>query len=128
MKKQTIVFMMLFVASFLFQSCSTDDVAASGSREVKYEVTGNFAGKITAAATTNNGISEIIEINKLPWTLELTAKDSIKSLFVTATGTGGMAGQTVTLKIYVGGKVVSTSTATALSGGIITVNSDLYNL
>lgn len=129
MKKQVIVLMMLFVASFLSQSCSKDDVTAGGgSRDVKYELTGNFAGKFTVAATTNNGIAEAIEVNKLPWTLEFTAKESVKSLFILANGTGGVVGQTVTLKVYVGGKVVSTSNATTLSGGVITINSDLYTL
>jgi hypothetical protein len=128
MKKQSIVVLMLLVAPFIFQSCSKDEVSASSSREIKYEMTGNFAGSMLVAATTNNGISEAIEIKKLPWQIEFTAKESIKSLVVVGTGSGGTAGQTATLKIFVGGKEVSTSTATALSGGIISINSDLYTL
>jgi hypothetical protein len=126
MKKQTIFILLLFAATIFFQSCDSDDNSSTDSRDVKYEMTGNFSGKFTAAATTNNGTAEAIEINKLPWKLEFKAKETVKSLVVTATGTGGTAGQTATLKVFVGDKEVSTSTATALSSGIITINSTLY--
>jgi hypothetical protein len=126
MKKQTIFILLLLAATIFFQSCDSDDNSSTDSREVKYEMIGNFSGKFTAAATTNNGTAEAIEINKLPWKLEFKAKETVKSLVVTATGTGGTAGQTATLKVFVGDKEVSTSTATALNSGILTINSTLY--
>jgi hypothetical protein len=128
MKVQKFLIAILLLTTSIMTSCDQEDAPSGGdSRDVKYEMTGTYTGPINAAATTNNGIAEVVEIKKLPWTFEFKAKESIKSLFVTATGTGGSAGQTVKLNVIVGEKIVSTSNATALSTGIITVNSTLYN-
>ncbi len=79
-------------------------------------------------ATTNNSNFETLEITKLPWTLEFTAKSGITSVIIQANGTGGVAGQTASLKTYVGGKEVATATGSALSGGILILSNNQYFL
>jgi hypothetical protein len=118
---------------FILLSCSKDDVTSSsssgGSRAIKYEITGNYSGEIILVATTNNDDFEVIEIKKLPWKLEFNAKESIKTVIAQAQGsTPGVAGQTATLKTYVGGTEVSSGTGTALSSGFITLTNKVYIL
>jgi PBP1b-binding outer membrane lipoprotein LpoB len=126
MKKLSIIFLMLFVASFILQSCSKEEVTASGSRDVKYEITGNFSGSIILVATTNKDEFEVIEIKKLPWTLEFTAKSSIETIVASGSGTDGVEGQTATLKTYVGGKEVSSGGGSTTSFGSVSMSNKLY--
>lgn len=114
---------------FIVFACSkTSDVSPTGSRAVKYEITGNYTGLITVVGVTNNDDFEIIEIKKLPWKLEFTAKQSITYVLMQATGNGGVTGQTATLKTYVGGQEVGTGTGTALSSGFINMTNKTYLL
>lgn len=134
MKKQLKFIFVSIVFVFMLQSCSKDsDVDVSpnntGSRAIKYEITGNYSGEFIVVATTNNDDFEVIEVKKLPWKLEFTAKESIKTVIAQAQGsTPGVAGQTATLKTYVGGTEVSSGTGTALSSGFISLTNKLYIL
>lgn len=134
MKKLLKPFFATIALISILQSCSKDDVDSSPinnstSRAIKYEITGNYSGEIIAVATTNNDDFEVIEIKKLPWKLEFTAKESIKTVIIQAQGsTPGVAGQTATLKTYVGGTEVSSGTGTALSSGFISLTNKLYIL
>lgn len=133
MKKQIRLAILSIFATFTMLSCSKDEVSSggnSGSRDVKYEITGNYSGKLIVAAATNNGLAEAFEVDKLPWTTSFTAKSSVNTLVLVATGGSGLGkkGETVTLKIYVGGKEVDASTGTALSDGIISVSTVPYLL
>lgn len=131
MKKQIRLAVLSIFATFTMLSCSKDEVSSGGSsREIKYEITGNYSGKLIVAAATNNGLAEAFEVDKLPWTTSFTAKSSVNTLVMVATGGSGLGkkGETVTLKIYVGGKEVDASTGTALSDGIISVSTTPYYL
>jgi hypothetical protein len=117
-----------FLALLLFQSCSTkDEVVASGSRAVKYEITGDFTGSFIVAAVVANGSFETFEVKKLPWVYEFTATKTVTQVGASASGTGGRDGQKATYKVYVGGKEVSSGAGTAISGGFIQLNPKYYS-
>ena len=109
-------------------SCTKDGVSAGGSRKVKYEITGNYTGSIIIGFTASNNSLEIAEINKFPWSLEMNADANVKVVTFTGTGTGGMMGQKITGKIYVGDKEVAKGEGTAISSGIISFNPSLVTL
>jgi hypothetical protein len=117
------------IALTVFACSKTDSVTpASGSRAIKYEITGNYTGKFTLVGMTNNDDFEIMEVTKLPWKLEFTAKQGITYVLIQGTGGGGVTGQTATLKTYVGGQEVSSGAGTALSSGYISVTNKQYFL
>jgi hypothetical protein len=112
-----------FLALLFFQSCSKDEVAASGgSRAVKYEITGDYTGSFIVAAVVANGSFETFEVKKLPWVYEFTADKTVTQVGASAAGTGGRDGQKATYKVYIGGKEVSSGAGTAISGGFIQLN------
>ncbi len=115
--------------AFTTVSCSSDDDKGSennSSREVKYEITGNYTGKLDATYMEKSGAPLIEDVLSLPWTKEFTADADSDGALVHTSGYGGVAGQKVTAKIYVGGKVVSELTGTADSDGIIVVHPKTY--
>jgi len=120
MKTQLKQIMLMLTLVFTFASCSSDDDNNSGtsSREVKYEITGNYTGEMDVTYLEKSGAPLNEDINTLPWTKEYTATEA-SSASIQAGGFGGVKGQTLTGKIYVGGKVVSELTATANDNGII---------
>ncbi|MFB9077609.1 MmpS family transport accessory protein [Flavobacterium procerum] len=120
--------MLVLTLAFTFASCSSDndDNNSSSSRDVKYEVTGNFTGKMDVSYMEKSGAPLIEDINVLPWTKEFTANADSDGALLHTSGYGGLAGQTLTAKIYVGGKVVSELTGTANNEGIIVVHTKTY--
>ncbi len=132
MKKLFKLFALPIIAMFMLLSCTKDDVSAgASSRDVKYEITGNYSGGLIVAAATNNGIAEAFEINKLPWSTSFTAKSSVNTLVLIAANAStvlGKKGEEITLKVFVGGKEVDKSMGTALTDGIIYVSTSPYIL
>ena len=57
----------LIVILFLLIACDNDDVKPGKSREIKFEVTGNFNGVIDATYITANGGGTNESIPSLPW-------------------------------------------------------------
>lgn len=121
------MFLGLFMAaSVLATSCSDDDDSGNSgnnSRVLKYEITGNFSGTITAAYTTAAGGTTTSEITSLPWDYELTVASDVPAAAFAASGSGGTAGQEVEIKIYQGGEEVSSVEATVNSDGIFSASS-----
>jgi len=119
------MFLGLFLAaSVLATSCSDDDSgSANNSREIKYEITGNFSGDLTAAYTTASGGATTAEITSLPWDLEITAAPDVQAVAFSVQGSGGTQGQQIEVKIYQGGREVSSVEATASSDGILVASS-----
>ncbi|MFH6993161.1 MmpS family transport accessory protein [Flavobacterium sp. FlaQc-48] len=117
LKTMAIVLTLAFTAG----SCSSDDDNNSGSssRDVKYEVTGNYTGKLDVTYTEAGGGALNEDITALPWTKDITVAASTLGVGLSASGYGGVSGQKLTVKIYVGGKVVKDLTATANGDGII---------
>lgn len=107
--------------AFTAVSCSSDndDKGGNNSRDVKYEVTGNFSGQMDAVYTESGNAGQSVDITKLPWTKEFTAAAGTAGAGIQVSGHGGVVDQTLTIKIYVGGKVQQETTAKAKSDGTI---------
>jgi len=107
--------------AFTAVSCSSDDDkgSANNSRDVKYEITGNYTGTLSTTYFEKGGNALNEDITKLPWTKEFTADAKSLGASLSASGYGGTPGQTLTGKIYVGGKLQNELTATATNDGII---------
>ncbi|PBJ06666.1 MmpS family transport accessory protein [Flavobacterium sp. ACN6] len=115
--------------AFTAVSCSSDNDdngSGSGSRDVKYEITGNYTGKTSATYFEKGGNALNEDITSLPWTKEFTAEAKSLGATLSASGYGGSAGQTLTGKIYIGGKLENELTATANSEGIIVLSLTPY--
>lgn len=107
--------------AFTVGSCSSDNDNNSGasSRDIKYEVTGNYTGKLSAVYTESSNSGQNVDINSLPWSKDFTASSDTYGAGITVSGFGGVVDQTITVKIIVGGKVQKETTAKATSDGII---------
>jgi hypothetical protein len=121
MKSILRTFAIALTLAFTAVSCSSDndDNSGTSSRDVKYEVTGNYTGKLGATYTESGNSGQNVDINALPWTKEFTAGADTAGAGITVSGYGGVIDQTVTVKIIVGGKVQKETTAKATSDGII---------
>lgn len=118
MKK--LFFLFTVVSSLVLTSCSSDDNGNGGSssRDVKYEITGNFSAPLDVTYITASGGATSTEVTSLPWSMSFTADAASTGASFNAGGSG-TPGQTISLKIYQGGVLKSTTDATANSDGII---------
>lgn len=118
-------FVYLLIAFMALTSCSSDDDKGStGSREVKYEITGNYSGAKLDITYTENGGGSTTEALTLPWTKTFTADaDTYGGGFSVGAG-DAKPGEKITLNVYLGGKLKKSQEATASSDGTIiaTVN------
>jgi len=109
-------------------SCKKDNPSgASDSRKIKYEITGTFSGKLDIVYNDNvNGNTHLTNV-PLPWTKEITYGSNIMGIGIGAQASiTGVSGQAATIKIYSGGTIVKTSTATAGSSGEILIPAIAY--
>jgi hypothetical protein len=118
----------LFAAATLLIACGNDGGVSTGPgakpREAKYEVTGNYTGALTVIYTAKGGGTASVDITSLPWVRDVTPDTNVGAVALAAEHIGGalgLAGQTVTIKIIVGGKVVKTQSETAPASGRISV-------
>ena len=115
----------IFIALLaVFSGCSSDDDRpAPQSRNIKYEITGNYSGRLTVAYADEGGNSQIINVSSLPWSKSLTIEKEVSAIAIAANNSGvsgpGEIGETITLKIYRNDVVVEESTTTALENGFI---------
>lgn len=121
MKVTRLIVLALFSSLSLF-SCKKEK-EASQSRVVKYEVSGNYTGKLNVVYTNASGNAETATAVTLPWSKELTLQNSVQAIAftsnTTSTSTLGVAGQTATAKIRVGGNEKATQSKTADTNGHI---------
>lgn len=108
----------------IFSSCSSDDDnPAPQSRNIKYEITGNYSGRLTVTYADEGGNSQTIDVNSLSWSKSLVVENSVSAIAIAAGNSGvnnpGQMGETITLKIYRNDVVVEVSTATATDNGFI---------
>jgi Mycobacterium membrane protein len=114
----------LFVITILFfSSCKKDkeETPSANSRMVKYEITGNFSGKLFVVYLDNISGNTLVNDVTLPWSKEVTYGNNVIGIGISGQSSAfGVAGQTATLKIYSGGTVVKSETVIASNvGGII---------
>lgn len=115
--------------AFTAVSCSSDNDdngGANNSRDIKYEITGNYTGTLSTTYFEKGGNALNEDITKLPWTKEFTAEAKSMGASLSASGYGGAPGQTLTGKLYVGGKLENELTATANNDGIIVLSLTPY--
>ncbi|MDG3582919.1 MmpS family transport accessory protein [Galbibacter pacificus] len=108
---------------FTFTSCSEDDDSTPQPRNIKYEITGNYGGRLTVSFADKSGNIQTINVNSLPWSESLSIDSDISAIALSAGNSGvdnpGESGETITLKIYRNEEAVEESTATATNNGFI---------
>jgi hypothetical protein len=120
---------LVFLSAILFlTSCKKDNdspgLGGNNSRVVKYEITGNYAGKLTVIYNDNVNGNTVVNNVSLPFIKEITYPATVTGIGIggqSSTPVTGAPGQTATIKIYSGGNVVKTASATAGSLGEITL-------
>lgn len=128
MKRAFLIAIVTVLTIAALYSCSKKtDNNNSTSRKIKYEITGTFSGKLNIVYNDNvNGNTTLTNIT-LPWTKEINYGSNVMAIGIGAqANTTGITGQTATLKIYSGGVVAKTSTATAGSLGEILIPTITY--
>ena len=116
----------ILVLAFTFLSCSNDNSSSNNSRDFRYEISGNYTGGTTIVYYVANGSTSTEEDDTLPWTKEVTYESNVQGIAIVASpvvAKPGISGQTLTLKVYRGNKLIKESTATVLSNGFFNLNS-----
>jgi len=121
----TTVIGLLFFVSLV--SCSKDDNDSPNARVVKYEITGNFTGKLTVIYNDNVSGNTVLNDVTLPWSKDITYPATVTGIGIGAqSSTAGTPGQTATMKIYSGGTVVKNVPGTAGSLGEMILATTAY--
>ncbi len=123
----------LFLTSLLLFSCKKDNDkpnnSGSDKRKVKYELSGNFTGKLLVVTSTNTGALQQFNGVALPWTKEIQYDKNVMAAGAgvqTENENRGVAGQTFTLKVYINNKLKDTKTVTADANGMINISMAFY--
>lgn len=107
----------------VFSSCSGDDDPSPRSRNIEYEITGNYSGRLTVVYADEGGNSQTINVNSLPWSKTVTMDSDVVAIALVAGNSGvdnpGAPGETVTLKIYRNGEMAEETNTTAIDNGFI---------
>jgi hypothetical protein len=107
---------------------STVDQPMADNRKIRYELTGNFTGKLTIIYNDNVNGNTIVSEVSLPWSKEITYANNIQGIGIGGSSTSfGTPGQTATLKIYANGIVKVTDTRTAGFAGELSLPTLSYN-
>jgi hypothetical protein len=112
--------------SWLGFSCSEDDSSPAKSRDIKFEVTGNFTGALSATYVNATGGGTNESIPALPWNKTITYASTVPSMGLSIGATGGVAGQTIRVKVFAGGTLTSDTAAVADASGMMVVVSPTY--
>ena len=97
------------------------------NRVIKYEITGNYTGSLTVAYTNVSGGTESIIATAFPWTKNITYPATVSGIGIGGnTSVAGAPSQTLILKIYSAGNVVSTGTAVTDGNGLINLSTLVY--
>lgn len=111
-----------FFLGIAISACSNDDDKGGSTpdnRNVKYEITGNYSGKLVIVYSNEHGAAETVMSASLPWSKEITLQTVNTGAYSANTDTPGIAGQTATAKIIVGGEVKKSETQIADENGRI---------
>jgi hypothetical protein len=124
--KQRLFYLAILVIAPLLVSCSDDGEGKSGSRDVTFEVTGNFSGQISTTFITASGGGTNESINGLPWTKVIRYEKSVPSTAISVIGAGGETGETLTVKVVAGGNQVSSTPGSADNDGTVVITAPSY--
>ena len=120
------VISLVILFSWLGISCSEDDSSPAKSRDIKFEVTGNFTGALSATYVNATGGGANESIPALPWNKTITYASTVPSTAISIGATGGVAGQTVRVKVFAGGTLVSDTPGVADASGMVVVAAPSY--
>jgi len=131
--KNVLLSVVIISVLFMLNACKKDKDDTGGgqsNRKVKFEITGNYTGKLLVAYTTSNGGTESATINSLPWIKEITYNNTVGGIGIGG-GTDvpglGIAGQTVTVKIFPSGRsVVNGTPAVTGANGVVNLPNLVY--
>ena len=117
---------LLFLSAAFLTACKDKD--NKPSREVKYEITGNFTGRLLILFNDNVNGNTVVNDAAVPWSKNVTYPANVAAI-----GIGGNAaivgapGQTVSVKIYAGGQLVRSGSATAGTLGELSLPALTYS-
>lgn len=125
MKRSSIVILIGLMAFSV--SCREDSPVAEIKNKVKFDIQGSFSGKLLIVYTNTTGGNNTLNDVSIPWSLEQTFSGALSPVGIGAQASVlGKAGETATLKIFVNGKEVKSSSATAGSLGEIVIPTIAY--
>lgn len=110
----------------MLSNCRQDDPTPPKSRDIRFEVSGNFTGELSATYATAGGGVVNEEMPSLPWTKSINYTTAVTGTSIVVAGGGGISGQTIVVKVFAGNKEVSSTPATADNAGILLVTSPAY--
>lgn len=123
---------MFLLLTLTLGSCRKDKDSGSsgGDKTVKYEMTGNFTGKITVVTSTNSGNLQQFDNVTMPWSREIKYGSTVMAAGIGFNGggggQGGAPGQTITLKVYINNKLKDTKQIVADASGIVNHATSFY--
>lgn len=127
MKKLTLL---IITVVTILVSCSKDNDSpvSADSRNIKYEITGNATGTFDATYITGSGSGANETPTALPWSKEIVLQSGITTVTINSAVIGATPGKTITTKIYVGGVVKNSETATVQANGTAIIAGLRYTL
>lgn len=117
-----LAFYIIICTSSITCSSGDDNQNQNSSRNIKYEITGNYSGHLTVVYNDNVTGNTVVTVTSVPWSKEVIYDDNVQVIGASASsvvGHYGSAGQSATLKIYSGGTVVKNATASTDVNGIL---------
>lgn len=117
--KMPIVVLAILLSVFI--SCKKND-KDNLARNIKFEITGEFTGKVSVTYTNNLGNAITVNDVQLPWSTEIRYYVNIREISIAANGTvSGNPGQTVTTSIYQNGQTIKQTVLISDRSGSITI-------
>lgn len=129
-----LVFSLIAIFGFSIVSCSKKDDEEVAKGKAKFEVTGDYKGKLVVLYTfssSNTGESTSENISSLPWSKEKDYNGQLAmgmSALTDVSGDNylGSPGQKVIINMYVDSKLVKSATTTAGADGTINTSTIAY--
>ena len=128
MLRLSFISVLCFSILVLFPSCRKA-VTDSSSKNVKYEIVGQFTGSIQVTYQDNVNGSNVVNSVSVSWSIGLQYGPQVTAVGFEATGyVTGNPGQTITLNLYINNALVRTYTAVSDRSGKITIPLQVQSL
>jgi hypothetical protein len=122
LKQLSLSVLSLALTVILMSGCKKDKDDNNAGKTVKYELSGTFTGKFHIIISDSESGSQTYDNVTIPWSKEVSYPNKVLAVGIGAATTAyGAIGQTVFLKIYVGGNVVKSTNATANNDGVLSL-------
>jgi hypothetical protein len=128
MLRLSFISVLCFGVLALFPSCRKP-VTHSSSKNVKYEIVGQFTGSIQVTYHDNVSGSNVVNNASAPWSIELQYGSEVTEVGIEAIGyVTGNPGQTITFNIYINNTLVRTHTSVSDRSGKVTIPLQIQSL